>query len=54
MMVPDMHIEALYYGIIIAAALLPVQWLLEMIFKMSSRLVSADVIIGKVICLRYI
>ncbi|KAK4293210.1 hypothetical protein Pmani_034078 [Petrolisthes manimaculis] len=38
MMAPDMHIEPLYYGIIIAAALLPVQWLLEMIFKMSNRL----------------
>ncbi|XP_063588724.1 LOW QUALITY PROTEIN: uncharacterized protein LOC134765858 [Penaeus indicus] len=38
MMVPDMHIEPMYYGCIIAMALLPVQWLLEMVFKMSNRL----------------
>nr|XP_053655234.1 uncharacterized protein LOC128704203 [Cherax quadricarinatus] len=38
MMVPDMHIESLYYGGIIALLLLPVQWLLEMAFKMSNRL----------------
>lgn len=40
MMVPDMHIEPLYYGVIIAMVLLPVQWVLEMIFKMSNKLVS--------------
>lgn len=38
MMVPDMHIEPLYYGVIIAMVLLPVQWVLEMIFKMSNKL----------------
>lgn len=40
MMVPDMHIEPLYYGVIIAVVLLPVQWVLEMVFKMSNKLVS--------------
>lgn len=38
MMVPDMHIESLFYGFMIALLLLPVQWLLEMVFKMSNRL----------------
>lgn len=37
MMVPDMHIESLYFGVIIAVVLLPVQWVLEMIFKMSNK-----------------
>ncbi|MPC36647.1 Polycystic kidney disease protein 1-like 1 [Portunus trituberculatus] len=37
MMVPDMHIESLYFGVIIAVILLPVQWVLEMIFKMSNK-----------------
>ncbi len=40
MMVPDMHIEPLYYGVIIAVVLLPIQWVLEMVFKMSNKLVS--------------
>ena len=39
MIVPDMHIESLYYGVIIAVVLLPVQWVLEMIFKMSNKVV---------------
>ncbi|KAK7067469.1 hypothetical protein SK128_018137 [Halocaridina rubra] len=38
MMVPDMHIESLFYGFMIAFILLPIQWLLEMVFKMSNRL----------------
>lgn len=38
MMTPDPHIETLYFGFIIAVFLLPVQWILRLVFQVTNKL----------------
>ncbi|KAF2364055.1 PLAT/LH2 domain [Trinorchestia longiramus] len=37
MMTPDLHLEPLLYGFLLAPLLMPIQWILEILFKASNR-----------------
>ena len=43
MITPDLHLEPLYYGHLLALLLMPVQWTLELAFKLANVMVSSHI-----------